>query len=173
MKVADTNGDGVVSLDEFIVVMNSVHCCEEELSGLMSFPRILIDKNNSVKVEKPERFFERTLPTIVDESIQTSTNIDQRVEDESESSKKSLNSRKISENKNSNSRKLEHLTWISESEEVSRRERFRQCSSFDCSSNSALENNLKKRRKSSITKTLKSGRDALIATARTLRRISR
>ena len=175
MKVADTNGDGAVSLDEFITVMNSAHCCEE-ICGQMSLPRILIKKNESFfQDQSAELPSDKVVPAILNEAQFSGRSKSGHFGNELHSTRKlSTNIRRLSVNSKKLPKKLNELkTWMSESDETSRRATLPASSSFDSSFCGSSQNSLKKRRKSSISRTLRNGRDALIATARNLRRISR
>ena len=187
MKVADTDGDGKVSLEEFIFVMNSAHSCTDSDSNQqMSMPRILIEKEqDSSSVQEDKNVGEKASSSRARLPLPT---VEEEVENSNESDQTAAVLRRSSGSirrpsvccKNAARRKNNLLAWVNNSE-LTKESLTSSCdldnavpsTSSLYSTSTSSNSSLKKRRRSSITKTLKNGRDRLLATARTLRRISR
>ena len=184
MKVADTDGDGKVSLKEFIFVLNSVHSSSDSTADhQMSMPRILVEKEQPSLADNNNQNFGETMSCFPDRSqLPTVIEEDNRTEKELRFTRgNSISGRRPSVcYKNAAKRKNHVIAWIKQAEvntdhveTVAALDNNMSSTSSMASSPISSNTNLKKRRKSSISRTLRHGRDALIATARTLRKISR
>jgi len=184
MKVADTDGDGKVSLKEFIFVLNSAHSSSDSASDhQMSMPRILIEKdqpslaenNNNEAGEALSYFPDRSqLPTVIEEETRNDKELRITRGNSISGRRPSICCRNATVKKNN------VMAWIKQAEinedqmeSVASLDKSMSFTSTMSSTPTSSNINLKKRRKSSISRTLRNGRDAIIATARTLRRISR
>ena len=192
---ADTDGDGLVSLQEFINVMNSASANESIDNAIEHYPipRILKDTEEDFRFE-PSCSSACCNETEDDEdpihSRAESSELDDFVREDLIFSKNKENDSTLPrKNKNNGQKRRKSIVdWIKGSppKEI---EQFKfsstesssdYLSSSICSlasaeepSASAIPPHLRNRRRSSITKTLKSGRDALVATAKRFRKLSR
>ena len=184
MKVADRDGDGKVSLKEFIYVLNSARTSSDSATDQqMSMPRILIENEETPVAENSYKNLSEfscitdrsPLPTVVEECSRSERELHL-------TRRNSINDRRPSLCYKNTARKKGNVrAWIKQTETDSERaenvisnpDNSTSSTSSITSSPMPTDNNIRKRRKSSISRTLRHGRDAIIATARTLRRISR
>ena len=171
------NGDGMVSLEEFIFVMNSAQSSEAACEQHICLPRILVDKK-----EKPlagispqySGLLRRCsldhcpLELVPEETKQCENKLHCVRRDSIINEQSSIICKNVSKKKHN------FTSWMKQVEKNEKCEQLTDCiSDSNEKISSSSSSSLKKRRKSSITRTLRHGRDALIATAKTLRRISR
>ena len=187
---ADMDGDGLVSLQEFINVMNSAHNSNNNDIEHYSAPRILKNSEelqfepsssyaccNDTEDEDDDARFENNSESKNDNSAAVEIN-------PSKSNENEISLPQVNKNTGSKRRKS-IIDWLKGSSKDFDQIKFSETSSEALSSSacslasseepsiSAIPAHLQSRRRSSISKTLKNGKDALVATAKRIRKLSR
>ena len=191
---ADTDGDGLVSLQEFINVMNSAHNSNNNSMEHYPVPRILKETGDELVSNynlEPSCSSSCCNENVNDAPIQflASPDNDSFFNTVNSSSNQSNELHIPHKCKNSSQKRRKSIIdWLkgsskdfdqfkfSDTETSSEALSSSLCSVASSSeepSLSAIPSHVRNRRRSSITKTLKTGKDALFATAKRLRKLSR
>lgn len=173
---ADKDGDGMVSLQEFINVMNSAHSENKDVTE--TYPRILTEGENP------------NSSIFTGQSCSSAASSDEEFDTDDDKAQLHLSDKaevsgipNIPNSKpNQRKRKRSIIDWIKgppkESDlklletEISNDAVSSSSSSVTSDTGSAIPNRLKQRRRSSITQTLRNGKDVFLATAKTIRKLS-
>ena len=179
---ADKDGDGMVSLQEFIDVMNSVHSENKDVSEAYHLPRILTESNDHLNGSVIAHMFDNSAASssyAMDEEESESCANEEQLIDEKTTLPEIPDT---SKSKSKNRRRKSLIDWL----KGAHKDNDFRCSGTEFS-NEALSSSscsvasgatttvperVKQRRKSSFAKTFKNGKDAFLATAKTIRKFS-
>jgi len=185
---ADMDGDGLVSLEEFINVLNSANSSTNNAIEQYPVPRILKDTEDDFSFEPSCSSACCNETEDEDDTIQFTAEPNLNTFNENSNSSKNTDKTLPRKIKNDHKRRKSIVDWLKgsppkESEQIKfsgsePSSEYLSCSVCSLASSeepsvSAIPSHLRNRRRSSLTKTLKSGKDALVATAKRLRKLSR